>query len=91
MYILIELILLIVFLTFLSFFTKDNNILIILGHTIPPVLTSLVSILLGIIIFLPIFLKQRSDYKRKIRTFKKEIKELKQNTQDSPKLLTHDQ
>ncbi|HEO65996.1 MAG TPA: LapA family protein [Spirochaetes bacterium] len=96
-----KLILLIVLLVIVAFFSAENSDktvhLSIFNYSLGDlhaVVLIFISVILGILLTLPIVIKQRYFYYKKIRHQSKECKNLKKEvkklTSDQPKLLTHD-
>ena len=77
MLIVIELILILVLVSYIGFSTNENGVLEIFNTAIQPVILGLVFMLVGILITLPILLRDRVSYMGKVRRANREIKDLK--------------
>jgi len=92
---LLKLILLIVMLTFFSFFIGENYnqevkltiFGLVIGEKIPAIFLIFISMLMGILLTLPIFLKEKIQVCKEMRRKKKEIKKLKKETAQTTKEL----
>ena len=95
---LVKLFIAIIFLILLSFFIAENAQETIklnffnytLGEKIPIVVLIMASMLIGIIITLPIYFKQKLNHFKQYRKQKKEIKNLKKTPPPPPKISSND-
>ncbi|MDH4129033.1 MAG: hypothetical protein OEV44_09785 [Spirochaetota bacterium] len=90
MLIIIELVLILVFLTVLSVFTNEKGILILFSKEISPVVLSLISILMGIILLIPILIKIQINHRKEIKNLKNEMYKLKGLSSNDPKQISYD-